>query len=323
MERVVYDLAEGLKDAGEKVTVACPTESKLPKGVEHLDIGPAKYTVQQDWVQAEKNAYDKYHQYLDQFEIIHDHTWFAWPYIAKQENKFLKIIHTHHGHINWKSPPPVPKANLVGLSQFMASVYARQLGIGTRFVYNGVSLEDYPFNPDRGERLVYVGRIARFKQPHVAIQVAKQSGVPIDVIGGDQFVDDPSYVFYVKHECDGHRAAYVGEVQPNQKLEYLQKSRATLICSQMGEPFGLVAVETLATGRPVICLDDGALNEIVQRPVGFVCGSADEMADTIRRGLDLKIAPVDCRRRAEEFSREKMAENYLKLYKDVLAGLEW
>jgi glycosyltransferase involved in cell wall biosynthesis len=323
LERVIFDLVSALNALGQEVAVACPFESQLPKSVEHLSIGPAKYQVQQNWVEAEKEAYVSYRRRLKSFDIIHDHTWFAWPYISRAEDESLRVVHTHHGHLNWRTRPPVRHANLVGISQYMAAIYSRQLGVDTRFVYNGVDLASYPFSPIRGERLVYIGRVAKFKQPHVAIDVAKRAGVPIDVIGGDRFVDDFAYVARVKAQCDNEQARYIGEVPHEVKLEHLQKSRAVLICSQMGEPFGLVAVEALATGRPVICLSDGALREIVTPSVGFICQTPEQMLEIVKTGKDLSIKPEDCRRRAEEFSKEKMAQEYIELFHEVLDGNEW
>ena len=323
LERIVFDLASALSKLGEQVTVACPAESKLPSGIEHLSIGPAKYQVQQDWVQAEKEAYDKYKPLLKEFEIIHDQTWYGWPYLAEREDNSLRIIHTHHGHLNWRTPPPVRHANLVAISQYMAALYSRQLGVPVRCVYNGVALDDYQYNSEPGTRLLYLGRIAKFKQPHVAVDVAKRAGAGLDIVGGDRFVDDFSYVERVKQSCDGARARYIGEVPHELKLRHLQNCRAVVIPSQMGEPFGLVAVEALACGRPVICLDDGALKEIVTPSVGFVCQTPDEMVEVIKEGKDLAVRPERCRARAEEFSSEKMARDYRKLYADILRGDEW
>jgi len=323
LERVVYDLATALHGLGVKVTVACPTESTLPAGAEHLDIGPTSYQLQQDWVRAEGKAYELYKHRLADFDLIHDHTWYAFPYLAKRENSALKIIHTHHGHGPWRTPPPVLHPNLVAISQYMAAVDSSTLGVTFRVVYNGVALEEYKFNPTRGERLLYVGRMAKFKQPHLAIDIARQAGIPVDILGGDSFVDDLDYVARVKDACDGLQAHYIGEVSQDVKMRYLKNSRAVLVPSRMGEPFGLVAVEALATGRPVICLDDGALREIVTPSVGFVCANPDEMTRVLKEGLDLKVIPENCRQRAEEFSREKMAEQYCRLYEDILQDKEW
>jgi glycosyltransferase involved in cell wall biosynthesis len=325
LERVVYDLAFALRRQWgiSGLAVACPHESNLPEKVQHLDIGPARYLVQQDWAAAEKEAYGQYERYLGDYDIIHDNTWTCQAYVAKQKNPDLKLVHTHHGHIAWRERPPVKYLNLVGISRFMQATY-RNIGLEARFVYNGVATSEYPYNESRGERLLYLGRITKFKQPHVAVEIAKQAGVGIDIVGGDHFVDDFNYVAAVRNKCDGDQARYLGEVPHDLKIKYLLQSRALCVPSAMGEPFGLVAIEALATGRPVICLNDGALGEIIVNGVnGFVCDSPQEMVEVIKQKKDLELIPRDCRSRAMQFSRESMAENYMQLFQEVQSGLEW
>ena len=322
---MVYDLSHALLRTRSiaKVAVACPSESQLPEGVEHIDLGPSKYVVQQDWADAEKKAYQVYARSAGEFDLIHDHSWFGFPYLIRAKHPTLKIVHTHHGHLAWKSLNSGEHLNLVAISRFMQDEYKRR-GFPSKCVYNGIAIEQYPFSANRGNRLLYLGRITKFKQPHVAAEVAKRAEVPIDIIGGDRFVDDFVYVNYVRLCCDGHIARYLGELPHDLKIKYMLQSRALVLPSAFGEPFGLVAIEAMATGRPVICLDDGALSELVLHGVtGFVCKSVEEMISIIRERKDLEIRPEACRARAAQFSRENMAHNYLRLYYDVLSGAEW
>jgi len=322
---VVYDLSHALLRTRSiaKVAVACPSESQLPEGVEHIDLGPSKYVVQQDWAEAEKKAYQVYLKSAGEFDLVHDHSWFGFPYLARVKHPRLKVMHTHHGHLLWKTLNSVEHLNLVAISGFMQDQYKRR-GFHSKCVYNGIAVEQYPFNANRGNRLLYLGRITKFKQPHVAAEVAKRAEIPIDIIGGDHFVDDFAYVNRVRLCCDGQAARYLGELPHDLKIKYMLQSRALLLPSAFGEPFGLVAVEAMATGRPVICLDDGALSELVEHGVtGFVCRSAEDMVSVLQRNEDLSISPEACRDRAALFSREKMAHNYLRLYDDILAGNEW
>jgi len=84
-----------------------------------------RYSVQQNWVEAEKEAYEQYRPRLGDFDIVHDHSWYGWPYIAKTENPSLSILHTHHGHLNWKTPPPFRYPNLVEISQYSEKTKVR------------------------------------------------------------------------------------------------------------------------------------------------------------------------------------------------------
>jgi glycosyltransferase involved in cell wall biosynthesis len=312
-----------LKIRGVEVTVACPDESQILGLIGHIRLGSAKYTFQQDLDSAEKSAFRKYEEALGQFDIIHDMTWYGWSYRAKAINPGLRLTHTHHGHLAWKTAPIITHMNFVAISRFMQAEYAK-LGVPAKCVYNGIPLDDYPFSDRHGDRLLYVGRITKFKQPHVAIGLARLTGVPLDIIGGDRFVQDPAYVSLVKGSCDGDTVRYLGEVPPEVKLQHLQRCRSVVIPSAWGEPFGLAAVEAMATGAPVICLKDGALSELVEHgETGFICESPAQMVEVIKNGLDQNLKPESCRRRAEQFSRESMAERYIELYSELMQGHEW
>lgn len=325
-EIIIYDLAESLAKMGHDITVFAADGSKVP-GCKVVEYGPPVEKVQVNWAEAEKKAYEVYKDQLYEFDIINDHTWFGYPYLAKVKNQKLKIIHTHHGHLNWKSKPPgIDKLNMVAISDWMVEVYKNQ-GFTSKRVYNGVNMERYPFKAEKGERLLYVGRFSKFKQPHVAIEVAKIRGMEIDLLGGT-FVDDMAYLNMVRAMVVAYPKAKMYEDAPHEtKLELMQNAKALIFGSAMGEPFGLVAIEALACGTPVIASNDGAIPELVTPDVGIVCNTVqapaliDNMVDAVKK-ID-KISPEACRERAEAFSREAMAENYLSLFRAIIAGEEW
>ncbi|RLG82537.1 MAG: hypothetical protein DRO09_00135 [Thermoprotei archaeon] len=322
---MVYDLAVALKARGHEVSVACCKGSKLPEGVEAIETVEPKMTPYGDWWSWEKEHYELYKHRLKDFDVVHDHTWMAWPYIYKaKENPELKLIHTHHGHVAWSSPPPVPKPCLVGLSKWHANVMSSRLGVTVRHAYNGVDVDSFPFKAEKARKLVYIGRMAKYKQPHVAIDVAKKLKVPIDVAGGERFVEDPGYVLRVMGMCDGLMYKYHGEVSDRKKKELLAEAACLIFPSWMGEPFGLVAVEAMACGTPVAALRDGAIPEVVvDGETGFLADDFDGLVEAVKRILDGEIKPDKCRERALLFSRERMAERYEQLYYDVLRGEEW
>lgn len=323
LEAVVADLAEALAEMGHEVTVFAADGSKgRVKGCKVIEFGPPALKVQVNWLEAEKKAYEVYKDLLGEFSIVHDHNWFAFPYLAKMKTPGLKICHTHHGGLSWKSKPPgVEKANLVAISKWMKKVYESQ-GWNSRYVYNGINLDAYPFKAERGDRLVFVGRIDKFKQPHVAIEVAKKVGAGLDIVGGT-FVQKPAYLEKIKDMCDGEQIRFYPDAPHEVKLRLLQDAKALLFPSKMGEPFGLVACEMMATGGPVIASRDGAIPEVVEHGrTGFVCDTVDEMVEAVKEVHGIK--PEHCRRHVKDkFSKEVMAKNYLKLYLNVLNGKEW
>ena len=328
LEIVVSDLWSGLVDRGHKVVCFSPDPTIVPKGGFHKSTGPAHNTVDVDWVALERGMNDIYDKYLEEFDIVHGHNWFGFEYKSKAKNPELKVCHTHHGHLSpdwWCKEAPPFKLNFIGISNWMAERYSGGYGgqmckIPAQAAYNGVDLDAYPYVKDKGDRLLFLGRIDPIKAPHIAVDVAKRTTHGIDIVGGTSFVSDLQYVEQIKSQCE-LPAHFVGEVNHSYKLSYLQNAKALILPSQFGEPFGLVCVEALACGTPVIALRDGALGELITEDVGFICDSMDEMVSAVTK-IDT-ISPSACRKRAEFFSKERCAERYEHLFKMILEGAEW
>jgi glycosyltransferase involved in cell wall biosynthesis len=225
--------------------------------------------------------------------------------------------------------------NLIAISEFMAKTYTVQ-GFPAKHVYNGINLEAYPFSANHGDRLVYVGRFVSFKQADVAVKVAQKLGLGLDLVGGA--VEQPYFDEKIKPYVDGENIKLHWKAPHQEKVKILQNAKALLFPSRMGEPYGLVAVEAMACGCPVLTLNDGAIPEVVKEG-GVVCDvydvgftekgpvinikrdSVEAMVDAVAR-LD-SVKSEHCRSNAERFSRRKMAENYLTLYRQILEGKEW
>jgi glycosyltransferase involved in cell wall biosynthesis len=193
--------------------------------------------------------------------------------------------------------------------------------MNSEFVYNGIEIEKYPFQANKGDRLLYVGRFDRFKQPHVAIEIAKRLEMGLDLVGGT-FVNDRAYLEQIKQACDGKQITFNPDVSQETKINFMKNAKCLLFPSAMGEPFGLVMIENLCVGTPVIALKDGAIPELMEEgKVGWSCNNQEEMINAIMNVQ--KISPSNCRKHAEKFSRENMALEYEKLYRRILSGDEW
>ena len=168
-------------------------------------------------------------------------------------------------------------------------------------VYNGLDLERVRApHRERGEHLAFVGRISPEKGPNLAIEVARRTGRPLHI--GAKV--DPVDVDYFEHEVEpllGADVSFVGEVDESHKPDFFGGAAATLFPSDWPEPFGLVMIESLAAGTPVIALRRGAVPEVlVDGVTGFICDDVDEMVAAVDR-LD-EIDPQDCRDRARAAS---------------------
>lgn len=187
-------------------------------------------------------------------------------------------------------------------------------------VHNGIDVGAFPFEAEKGEYLLHIGRICRLKGTHHAIAAAKRARRPLVIAGP---VEDEAGEYYEREiapHLDGTSVIHVGEVGFARKVELYQGAAALLFTSlpECQEPCPLVAIEALACGTPVISFANGALPEIIEHDeVGFIVEDAEEMSAAV--GKLGRLDPAACRRRAEShFSSSAMAANYVEVYEKVL-----
>lgn len=323
LEQIVWDLAEGLDELGHEVTIFAPDGSQATKHGYVVHTGPSVNTVNVNWLEEEKRMYEVYKNIItpEKYDVVHAHTWFGAEFLLKISNPKLNVVHTHHGHVIWASPPPV-EFKLVAISEFMKNLteqHFKQKGfdVPCSYVYNGIDLNKYPFQQAKSDRLLFVGRLSTFKQPHVAIDLARRTGHGLDIVGGT-FVDSVEYIVQLDKMVEGDPNIKIyKDVMHEFKIKKMQDAKALIFPSAMQEPFGLVAAEAMACGTPVIAFNDGAISEVViHGKTGFICNTIEQMVEAVKNIHTIK--PEDCRKRAEELSREGMAKNYEKLYSKIM-----
>jgi len=184
-------------------------------------------------------------------------------------------------------------------------------------VHHGIDVGQYRLVEQKQPYLSFIGRIAPLKGTHIAIDVAKRTGIPLKMAGDIQPLHREYFERKIKPHLDGKLVEYIGLADLETKNELLGNSLAMLFPIQWNEPFGLVMVESMACGTPVLAMPGGSVPEIVSPGVsGYICRSVTEMAKHVRN-LDLKPAAV--RKYVEEnFSTSRMAKAYAQVYQTAL-----
>ncbi len=246
----------------------------------------------------------------------------------------------------WANPLlSAPMVYCVAISAYQKRQY-NDLVNTENVVFHGIDVDEYPVKeePDKGSYLFTIGRVTRDKGQDKAIEIAKKTGSKLIIAGcvqnksadreffesmkssidlfveaGKHPVDSDYYSSVIKPllDCD-KQIIYIGEIRSEHKKEWYRHARATLFPIQWGEPFGLVLVESMACGTPVIALNRGAVPEIVANgKTGFVVDSLDAMIEAVAE-ID-SIDPKDCRRHVQNyFSITSMAFNYSELYNKII-----
>jgi glycosyltransferase involved in cell wall biosynthesis len=187
-------------------------------------------------------------------------------------------------------------------------------------VYNGIDLAAYPFRAQKEDFLVYVGRANPDKGPARAIEVARRAGLPLAMIVKKAEPFERSYwdemvVPLLTDDVDVYEA-----VAPDVKADLLARARAMVFPIDWPEPFGLVMVEAMACGTPVVARPAGAAVEIiVDGETGFLRESIDDLAHAVQE-VD-RCDPAACRSRVEQhFSADRMVDGYERLFERIVSG---
>lgn len=261
------------------------------------------------------------YQQADQFDIIHSHVGCA----ALPYSGFVKTptVHTTHGIFT----PDNEKI----FRQFSGQPYTsiseaqREPRLGLNYihtVYNGIDPEVYPFQetPTQPPYLAFVGRLSPEKGPEGAIKIARATGLPLKMAGKVDVVDQEYYNETLKPLIDGEQIQYLGEVSHEEKVQLLRNATVTLFPITWREPFGLVMIESMATGTPVVGMALGAVPEVIAHgKTGFVCHTLEEMSEAVPEAM--KLDRQTCRDYVlSRFSVATMVNEYEQAYQMVLGN---
>jgi glycosyltransferase involved in cell wall biosynthesis len=265
-------------------------------------------------------------EYGDGDGIVWDNTWHCFSYLSAKKFPNMKIIHTHHGTVEWQIVPhrQIRFPRYIGLSRLHAKYMSSVLKIPVRYVHHGIYLP--PIEETRSNKnsdyILSVNRIIREKGIEDSIDVAVRTGNRIKIAGDDIHVPDLSYVKMIREKCQNTSglAEYLGFVDNKTKTELIKNCKALIACPKPTwiEAFGLYALEGNVYGKPILALANGGLNDIiVNQTNGFLAKTPEELQGYIDRAY--QCSSDSCRQRVENlFTVEKMSKNYLEIFENVI-----
>jgi len=326
IERVVYYLTEGLTSRGHEVTLFASGDSQtsarlISPFLEALgNIGELKNNPTLQLLQVSPCF-----EMAGEFDIIHSHMVYQAAFFANLVK--TPVVHTLHGSFI-KGEVPEERRRLLEKyknQNFVSISFAQREGLpDLNFVaniYNGVNIDEFEYG-EGGGYLSWLGRITPKKGVVEAIEVARILGKKLKIAAFIDPIDQPFFEMRVKPLIDGQQIELVGELKGTAKSDFLKASLALLFPIDWHEPFGIVMIEAMACGTPVVAFDRGSVSEVVvSGKTGFVVDpnlGVDGLVEAVKK-ID-QIDRLACRRHVEEnFSVKKMIDRYEEAYKKILA----
>jgi glycosyltransferase involved in cell wall biosynthesis len=324
IEEVVRLLCQGLVASGHHVTLFAAPESESDARVVAVLDEPQPDQIEHSLIEAAHvgSVFDRIDRQRTDgagFDVVHDHC----PAVALAMADGLRepLVHTLHGPFDDERSELYRrqghKATLVAISESQRS-HAPE-GVECRHVVpNPIDLDDWPFQVEKSDELLFLGRIDPDKGPHRAIQAAERAGRKLALAGPVQPEAEEFFAAEVEPHLDGDRVRHLGAIGPDDKRRTLASAHGLLMPIAWPEPFGLVMIEALATGTPVIAFDRGAASEIVvDGENGFLVEDVEGMAAAIDR-LE-EIDARHCRASVERFDVSTVCAAYQRVYSEAIS----
>ncbi len=319
-ERVVAWLVDELVRLGHDVTLFASgdsmTRAKLnavwPRA---LRLGRPR----SDPVAAQAALLESMSQQATEFDIIHAHIdWLHLPSLSRLGVPFLT---TCHGRLDLPGLPDVvqrfPDAPFVSISNHQRAPLRNANWAGT--IYHGLPLHMFCPSFEPGSYLAFLGRLTAEKGPEPAIRIAHAAGMPLHIAAKLPRGERGYFKERLEPQIDGDQVKLTGEVDDDTKEKFLAGAKALLFPIDWPEPFGLVMIEAMACGTPVIAFRSGSVPEVIDEGVtGFIVDDESEAVAAVRRLDELDRRQVRARFE-QRFTSERMAEEYVRQYEMLVA----
>src|SRR5215216_2349523 len=322
IEEVVRLLCDGLAERGHDVTLFAAPGSRSRASVVPVleDAHPDDIQKAQFEADHVARAFAAIDAADEPYDVLHDHV--GHTALAMADRVSVPLVHTLHGPFDEQAcrfyAEHGRKACIVAISQAQLDDAPEAMGGGC-VVHNPIDCAEWPFREEKEDFVLWIGRMSPDKGPHRAIAAAREAGARLLLAGPVQ----PGQEEFFSEEVEPHLAQdgieYIGEADAERKRDLYQRARALLMPIRWPEPFGLVMVEALACGTPVIAFPEGSAPEVVEDGrTGFVVGDEHAMAQAVER-LD-EIEPSDCRGACERrFGVVAVVRGYEEVYRAAAA----
>jgi glycosyltransferase involved in cell wall biosynthesis len=322
-ERVVSWLTDELVGLGEKVTLFASGGSKTP--AELVAISPKPLRLSRppiDPMSALTALLEGVARRAGEFDIIHCHLdWIHIPLLRRVGTPFVTTLHGRldlpHMHSFAASFADAP---FVSISNNQRAPLRELNFVDT--IYHGIPEQLLRPNLQPAGYLAFLGRFTHEKGPHIAIRLARQTHLPLRIAAKIPRMETQYFKEQIEPLLDGRQVEFVGEVNDGQKQDFLGNAMAVLFPIDWPEPFGLVMIEAMACGTPVIAWRRGSVPEIIEHGVsGFIVENEAEAIHAIERipTLDRRQVRAAFERR---FTARRMAESYRRCFARLMAGGE-
>jgi glycosyltransferase involved in cell wall biosynthesis len=320
-ERVVSWLTEELVRQGHQVTLFASGDSEtsatlapdIPRGLRLAGI--------RDHTASLLVMLNDVLQRADEFDIIHFHVdLLQFPLF---QNLFHKCVTTLHGRLDLADFHPIyrafPGMPLISISDSQRAPLPQPVNwIAT--IDHGLPASLYPFNPRGGDYLAFLGRIAPEKRPDRAIEIAKRAGIPLKIAAKVDPADQEYFEHVIEPLLDHPLVEFIGEIGDEEKSKFLGNALALLFPIDWPEPFGLVMIEAMSTGTPIVAWRTGSVTKIIDEGVtGFIVESIEDAVSAVEKVRSLNRRAVRQRFEAR-FTSSQMAQSYLAAYEQLLSA---